>query len=73
MLRKLKFTPGIDKEGTQYSADAGWFHCDKIRFRGGRPEKIGGWRKYGGLNISVAGVIRGLVDWGTSLRHRHNP
>lgn len=67
MLRKLKFTPGIDKEGTQYSADAGWFHCDKIRFRGGRPEKIGGWRKYGGLNISVAGVIRGLVDWGTSL------
>jgi hypothetical protein len=79
MLRKLKFTPGIDKEGTQYSADAGWFHCDKIRFRGGRPEKIGGWRKYQGLlqsspagvsqsgMVTLAGVVRGLVDWGTSL------
>jgi hypothetical protein len=44
-LFKYKFKPGVDKEGTNYSNENGWFNSDKIRFRKGRPEKIGGWEK----------------------------
>ena len=44
-LLKYKFKPGVDKEGTNYSNENGWFNSDKIRFRKGRPEKIGGWEK----------------------------
>jgi len=43
---KFKFKPGINKEGTNYSNENGWFDADKIRFRKGRPEKIGGWEKH---------------------------
>ena len=43
---KFKFKPGINKEGTNYSNENGWFDADKIRFRKGRVEKIGGWEKY---------------------------
>jgi hypothetical protein len=43
---KFKFKPGINKEGTNYSNENGWFDSDKIRFRKGRPEKIGGWEKH---------------------------
>ena len=42
---KFKFQPGINKEGTNYSNEGGWFDADKIRFRKGRPERIGGWQK----------------------------
>ena len=55
-LAKIQFKPGIDKEGTQYSADAGWFNSDKIRFRKGRVETIGGWAKYS--NNTFEGVCR---------------
>jgi len=60
-LLKLKFQPGINREGTEYSADAGWYNSDKIRFRKGRPEKIGGWEKYS--VSSFLGVCRSLEDW----------
>jgi len=60
-LLKLKFQPGINREGTEYSADAGWYDSDKIRFRKGRPEKIGGWEKYS--VSSFLGVCRSLEDW----------
>ena len=60
-LLKLQFQPGINREGTEYSADAGWYNSDKIRFRKGRPEKIGGWEKYS-VN-SFLGVCRSLEDW----------
>ena len=60
-LRKIQFAPGIDKEGTEYTADSGWFDSDKIRFRKGRPEKIGGWAK---LNTTAfLGVCRSLFSW----------
>ena len=42
---KFVFKPGINKEGTNYSNEGGWFDSDKIRFRKGRPERIGGWAK----------------------------
>ena len=44
-LSKLQFRPGINKETTSYSNEGGWFDCDKVRFRAGFPEKIGGWAK----------------------------
>ena len=42
-LQKLQFRPGINRETTSYANEGGWFECDKIRFRFGVPEKIGGW------------------------------
>ena len=60
-LQKIQFAPGVDKEGTEYTADSGWFDSDKIRFRKGRPEKIGGWTK---LNTTAfLGVCRSIFAW----------
>ena len=44
-LQKFIFRPGINKEGTDYSNDGGWFDANLVRFRKGLPEKIGGWAK----------------------------
>ena len=44
-LQKFLFKPGINKEGTAYSNEGGWFDSNLIRFRKGLPEKIGGWQK----------------------------
>lgn len=63
-LQKLKFKPGINKEGTEYTADGGWFDSDKIRFREGQPEKIGGWQKYS--NSTFLGTCRSLFEWATN-------
>ena len=45
-LQKFIFNPGINKEGTDYTAEGGWFDGNLVRFRKGLPEKIGGWQKY---------------------------
>ena len=68
-LTKIKFAPGVNKEGTEYSADAGWFSADKIRFRQGRPEKIGGGGKYS--ETSFLGICRSIHDWASleSIRY----
>jgi len=63
-LIKIQFKPGIDKEGTEYSADSGWFDSDRIRFRKGRVETIGGWQKY--VSTAIKGVARSLFDWGAA-------
>jgi hypothetical protein len=42
-LQKLQFRPGVNREGTSLSNEGGWYDCDKVRFRSGYPEKIGGW------------------------------
>lgn len=63
-LSRLKFKPGIDKEGTQFSAGPGWYDCNHIRFRKGRVESIGGWEYY--TANSYKGVARSLYDWGTA-------
>jgi len=55
-LRKFQFQPGINKEGSDYSNEGGWFDADKVRFRKGRPEKIGGWSKY--TNQGFIGTCR---------------
>jgi len=60
-LTKLQFRPGINREITAYSNEGGWVDCDKVRFRFGYPEKIGGWEKYG--NNSYLGSARALHNW----------
>jgi hypothetical protein len=42
-LQALKFKPGVSRDNTSLANEGGWFECDKVRFRSGYPEKIGGW------------------------------
>jgi hypothetical protein len=53
-LQKLAFRPGVNREGTTLSNEGGYFDCDKIRFRSGYPEKIGGWQRDGGAIYETA-------------------
>jgi hypothetical protein len=62
-LKKLVFKPGINREITRYSNDAGWYDCDKVRFRRGFPEKIGGWQRIS--SSTFLGVCRSLWNWVT--------
>ena len=62
-LQKFLFNPGIDKEGTSYTAEGGWFDGNLMRFRKGFPEKIGGWIKY--LTSSFNGSGRKMLSWTT--------
>ena len=62
-LQKLQFRPGINREGTDYSNEGGWYACDKVRFRSGFPEKLGGWIRLS--NSTFLGVCRALWNWAT--------
>lgn len=62
-LTKLQFRPGINREITSYSNEGGWFDGDKIRFRFGYPEKIGGWAR--ALRSTFLGSCRALHVWRT--------
>lgn len=60
-LTKLQFRPGINRETTSYTNEGGWFDMDKVRFRFGYPEKIGGWIKQSGTTF--LGTCRALHPW----------
>jgi hypothetical protein len=60
-LTKLQFRPGINREITSYSNEGGWFDCDKVRFRYGFPEKIGGWLRLSATTF--LGTCRALHPW----------
>lgn len=60
-LKKLQLKSGVNREGTRYSTEGGWFSCDKIRFRSGQPEKIGGWQQI--TDSQFLGVCRSLWAW----------
>jgi|TARA_R100001460_G_scaffold39092_1_gene73787 hypothetical protein len=60
-LTKLQFRPGINRDITSHSNEGGWVDCDKIRFRQGFPEVIGGWEKYS--EERYLGSVRGLHNW----------
>ena len=60
-LKKLLFKPGVNKENTRYTSEGGFYDCDKIRFRQGTPEKIGGWVPV--ITTTFLGVCRGLWNW----------
>lgn len=61
---KLNFKPGVNRDQTNYTNEGGWYECDKIRFRSGMPEKIGGWVK--ATPEFMLGVCRQLFGWITS-------
>lgn len=62
-LKKLTFKPGVNRENTRYTTEGGWYECDKIRFRQGLPEKIGGWQRLSGNTF--AGLCRSIWEWTT--------
>ena len=68
-ITKIEFKPGIHKEGTQFAEGGNWYNCDKVRFRAGRPEKIGGWERAN--PTSLKGVCRVIMD--LSLIHISEP
>jgi hypothetical protein len=77
-LQKLQFRPGVNREGTDYANEGGWYDCDNIRFRSGFPEKLGGWSRLS--DNTFLGTARSLWNWvdldgnnylgvGTSLKY----
>lgn len=62
---KLQFKPGVNRDQTDYSNEGGWYECDKIRFRSGYPEKVGGWVKT--TPLAFAGVCRQMWNWITTF------
>jgi hypothetical protein len=62
-LQKILFKPGVNKENTRYTTEGGWYECDKIRFRQGNPEIIGGWQRISANTYN--GTCRSLWNWTT--------
>jgi len=62
-LQKILFKPGVNKENTRYTTEGGWYEADKVRFRQGNPEVIGGWERLSA--DTYLGVCRSLWNWVT--------
>jgi hypothetical protein len=62
-LQKLQLKPGVNRENTRYTNEGGWYESDKVRFRQGTPEKIGGWSRISASTF--LGVCRSLWNWVT--------
>jgi hypothetical protein len=60
-MQKLQFRPGVNREGTSLANEGGWFDCDKVRFKSGYPEKIGGWALLS--RSTFIGTCRSLWNW----------
>lgn len=80
-LKKILFRPGVNRENTRYASESlgsvatgtqsvgGWYECDKVRFRAGTPEKIGGWQRIS--SDTFLGVCRSLWNWVTLLGNNY--
>ena len=62
-LQKLQFKPGVDRENTRYAAEGGWYETNKVRFRRGMPQKIGGWVRLS--SATFLGICRSMLNWVT--------
>lgn len=60
-LQKILLKPGVNRENTRYTNEGGWYSCDKVRFRQGTPEKVGGWEQISAYTFE--GVCRSLWTW----------
>jgi len=60
-LKKLTLKAGVNKENTRYTNENGWYESDKVRFRQGTPEKIGGWQRISASTF--LGICRSLWNW----------
>jgi len=65
-LQKLQLKPGVDRENTRYAAEGSWYETDKVRFRRGMPQKIGGWVRLS--SATFLGVCRSMLNWVTLQR-----
>ena len=63
MLKKIQFKAGVNRENTRYSAEGTWYETNKVRFRFGLPQKIGGWQRLS--SSTYLGVARSLTNWST--------
>ena len=63
-LQKLTFKPGLNRDQSNYTNEGGWYAGDKVRFRSGQPQKIGGWLRYG--IFSLLGICRQMFVWITT-------
>lgn len=67
-LQKLALRPGVNRENTSYANEGGWYESDKIRFRSGQPEKLGGWvRDTGAVSSNVSTVANYGVVYVTTM------
>ena len=62
-LQKILLKPGVNRENTRYTSEGGWYESDKVRFRQGTPEKIGGWQRIS--TSTFVGICRSLWNWVT--------
>jgi hypothetical protein len=62
---KLQFRPGLNRDTTNYSNEGGFYECDKVRFRSGFPQKLGGWRKI--TSVFLLGICRQMFNYITSF------
>ena len=60
-VKKLLIAPGFNQENTRYAGEGRWWDGDKVRFRSGQPEKIGGWARLSPHTFS--GTCRSLFSW----------
>ena len=63
-MQKLQFKPGLNRDQSNYTNEGGWFAGDKVRFRSGQPQKMGGWLQYG--IFTMLGVCRQMFTWITT-------
>lgn len=68
-LKKLEFTPGVNRESTSYAAEGTWYICDKVRFRSRKPEKIGGWTPIS--SGTFLGTARTMWAWTTNAGYNN--
>ena len=64
-LSRIQFKPGLNRDQTNYAGEGGFYECDKIRFRSGFPQKIGGWLRYG--VFTLVGICRQMYNYITSF------
>lgn len=62
-IKKIGIQSGVSKENTRYTSEGKWYDSDKIRFRKGTPEKLGGWARYS--VYTFLGICRSLWTWVT--------
>jgi hypothetical protein len=66
-LQKLELRPGVNRESTSYANEGGYYACDKVRWRSGFAEKIGGWQGLNAEGSTFKGVCRNVWNWVTTL------
>jgi hypothetical protein len=64
-MQKLQFKPGLNRDQSNYTNEGGWYAGDKVRFRSGQPQKLGGWLRYG--TYTLLGICRQMFTWITTF------